>query len=96
MIHPSLENYSIIFSKRADKYFDTLDKKIKQQVLKKIRLLQTNCEKLDIKKLKSRHTLYRLRVGNLRAIYSIKYDRIVIYVVAIGHRKNVYRNLNFA
>jgi len=96
MVHPSFHDYTIIFSKSAEKFLDTLDKKTKQRILEKVRELQTNSENLDIKKLKSRNTLYRLRVGNFRIIYSFKHDRLVIYIVAIGHRKDIYQQANFA
>jgi len=96
MVHPSFHDYIIIFSKSAEKFLDTLDKKTQQCILEKVRELQTNSENLDIKKLKSRHTLYRLRVGNCRIIYSIKHERLVIYIVAIGHRKDIYHQTTFA
>jgi len=89
VVHPSFQNYTIIFSKSAEKFLDALDKKTKLRILEKVRELLTNAENLDIKKLKSRHTLYRLRVGNFRVIYSIKNERLVIYILAIGHRKDI-------
>ena len=94
MVHPNFSNYTIIFSKSAEKFLDSLDKLTKQVILKKIRELQINSENLDIKKLKSRHTLYRLRVGNFRVIYALQHERVIIYVVDIGHRKDIYQHLN--
>ena len=35
--------------------------------------------------------MYRLRVGEYRVIYSIEGRRLVILVVRIGHRRDVYR-----
>jgi len=96
MVHPNLREYTIIFSKGAEKFLDTRDRKTKQQILNKVRELQTSSKNLDIKKLKSRHTLYRLRVGNFRIIYGIKHERMVIYIVAIGHRKDIYQHSSFA
>ena len=37
--------------------------------------------------------LYRVRVGQYRVAYTIDDDRIVVVVVAVGHRKDVYRLL---
>ena len=96
MVLPNLSNYTIIFSKSAEKFLDTLDKSTKNRILQKVKELRTNSDTLDIKKLKSSYGLYRLRVGNHRVIYALKYDRIVIYVVAIGHRKDIYQHLNYA
>lgn len=36
---------------------------------------------------------YRVRVGDYRAIYAIRDDRLVILVVKVGHRSDVYKDL---
>ena len=41
-------------------------------------------------KLKGRDA-YRIRQGNYRIIYEVNDDRILIVVVAIGHRKDIYK-----
>ena len=53
-----------------------------------------NSEDLDIKKLHSHHELYRLRVGHFRIIYTFDHERIIIYITAIGYRKDIYQHLN--
>jgi len=93
MMHANLAGYKIIFSKNAEKFLDTIDKPTRQRVFEKVYELRSNSENLDIKKLKLYQALYRLRVGNLRVVYTIKHKLIVIYIVAIGHRKDVYKCL---
>ncbi len=88
--------YTIVFSKSAEKFLKTLDKSARQRVITKIKELCTNSENLDIKKLKSRRALYRLRVGRFRVIYTIESERLVIYIVGVGHRKNIYQSSSFA
>ena len=44
-----------------------------------------------VKKLTGLDDLYRIRVGDYRVIYQIQDDRLVVLVVRIGHRKDVYR-----
>ena len=91
MIHPGLEGYKIEFSKEALNFLHTLDKSSSQRAFKKIKELTSNAENLNLKKIKStKYNLYRLRVGNYRVIYSIEHDRITIFIVAIGHRKDIY------
>jgi mRNA interferase RelE/StbE len=96
MLYPAFDQYKIVFSKTAGKFLDTLDKETKQKILKKIKAMQSGATNLDIKKLKSRYTLYRLRVGNFRIIYTIKYECKIIYIVVIGFRKNIYQQAFFA
>jgi mRNA interferase RelE/StbE len=42
-------------------------------------------------KLSGRGDLYRLRVGRYRVVYSVGDAELVVVVVRVGHRKNVYR-----
>jgi mRNA interferase RelE/StbE len=96
MADASFQNYTIIFSRSAEKFLDSLDKPTRQRIFEKIRELKTNSANLDTKKLKSQYNLYRLRVGNFRVVYTIKHEQIIIYIVAIGHRKDIYQHLHFA
>ena len=47
----------------------------------------------DVKKLADTSDLYRLRVGNYRVAYQINDGELVILVVKVGNRRDVYRNL---
>ena len=44
-----------------------------------------------VKKLAGAEDLYRIRVGDYRVDYQIHDDRLIVLVVRIGHRKDVYR-----
>ncbi|MFF2020732.1 type II toxin-antitoxin system RelE/ParE family toxin [Streptomyces sp. NPDC058171] len=50
-------------------------------------------EDADIKKLAGPSGLYRLRVGNFRVAYQVNDGELVVLVVKVGDRRNVYRNL---
>ena len=96
MAYANFSNYKIIFSKTAEKFLDKLDLKTKQHILLKIKELKTNNQNLDIKKLKSRNILYRLRIGSFKIIYTLRHEVIIIYIVVIGYRKDIYQKLNLA
>ncbi|HZX11147.1 MAG TPA: type II toxin-antitoxin system RelE/ParE family toxin [Acidobacteriota bacterium] len=50
--------------------------------------------KNNIKKLKgTKESYYRLRVGNYRVIFKKEEERLIIIVIRIGHRKEVYFSL---
>ncbi|MGC8643717.1 MAG: type II toxin-antitoxin system RelE family toxin [Isosphaeraceae bacterium] len=44
-----------------------------------------------VKKLSGEEDLYRIRVGSHRVIYAIRDDRLIVLVLRIGHRKDIYR-----
>jgi mRNA interferase RelE/StbE len=91
MVHSSCEGFAIIFSDETKKDFKKLEQKTILKIFEKIKdLTSAKADNLDIKKLKTKTTLYRLRVGDYRVVYSIQKEKIIIYVVVVGHRKDVY------
>lgn len=91
MVHPKCIGYEVILSDEAKRFLKKLDSKIVSRILAKLKdLTSEKCENLDIKKLKENKSLYRIRVGDYRIIYSINNREIIVFVVKIGHRKDVY------
>ena len=45
-----------------------------------------------VEKLAGQQQRYRLRQGRYRIIYEIQDEELIIVVVKIGHRRNVYRS----
>ena len=43
-------------------------------------------------KLKGYENEYRIRVGNYRVRYQVNAEQVVIFLLRVGHRKDVYRN----
>ena len=43
------------------------------------------------KKIEGEDALYRLRVGNYRILYQVKGKILLVLVVGIGHRRDIYR-----
>ena len=81
--------YKIIFQKQAEKFFRKLDKNEQEQVAKKINELSNN-PKLGKPLVEKLAGLWSLRIGNYRAIYAIKNEELIVLVLKLGHRKNVY------
>lgn len=95
MVHPPCIGYAIIFTDESKKDLKKLDKQIILKILEKIKnLVSPKFESLNIKKLKLNNSLYRLRVADYRVVYCIKHEQIIVYVVAIGHRKDIYNSLD--
>ncbi len=63
-----------------------------ENILKKIKTLAQNpyLENNNIKRLKSKEELYRLRIGDYRVVYEIANDRLLISIIKIQTRGNIY------
>lgn len=79
--------YKIIIKKKAKKFIDKLPKNERLRVAKAIEQLP-NGE--DIKKLKGHSDLLRLRVGDYRIIYTVDNGELIVYVVDVGNRGEIY------
>ncbi len=82
--------YSIFFRKSVWKDFDPIPKRDLKRILDRIAALAAQprphgCEKL------SGQERYRLRQGRYRIVYSVEDDKLAVWVVKVGHRKDVYR-----
>ena len=83
------------FVKSSRREFDDLPRKTQDKELEALQLLATNpfSELLRIKKLKGVESLYRFRVGDYRVVYEVRREVLLILVIKIGHRRDVYRQL---
>ncbi len=74
----------------AVRELETLPKKDRVRVVARIQKLSAEPRPPGSEKL-SGHELYRLRQGDYRVVYSIEDADLIVLVVKIGHRKEVYR-----
>lgn len=84
-----MADYKIEIKKSAQKEIKNLPNKELKKVIDKIASLASEPRPTGCKKL-SGEEKYRIRVGSYRVLYSIEDDILVIYVVKVGHRKDVY------
>jgi mRNA interferase RelE/StbE len=83
--------YEIIIKPSAEKAFGKLPKALQGKILEALEQLCVNPRPSGVKKLKSTFNFYRIRVGEYRVIYSINDTVLIVAVVKIAHRKDVYR-----
>jgi len=83
--------YSIRFTPRARRDFSALDRTVQQRLQLHIDRLAENPFPPGAKKLHAEEPYYRIRVGDYRVIYQVEAHQLVIIVVKIGHRREVYR-----
>jgi mRNA interferase RelE/StbE len=83
-------NYQVFLSAKAEKELDKLPSQIANQLIDAIESLGENPRPTGYIKLKGR-SAYRVRSGNYRIIYEIQDRILLVEVIAIGHRKDIYK-----
>ena len=83
--------YSIEFQPSARKALESLPRTIQSRISRAINALVDEPHPYGSKKLSGEHDVWRIRVGDYRVLYTIENLRLVIWVLKIGHRREVYR-----
>ena len=81
--------YELEFTSQSEKFLKKLDGKEQSRMDKKFLDLQNN-PKIGKPLVGKLAGLWSLRVGGNRAIYEIKHDKLIILILKIGNRKNIY------
>jgi mRNA interferase RelE/StbE len=85
-------SYRVLIKASAAKEIEAVDpKKDRQRIVTAIRSLADDPRPAGCEKLAGEDDRYRIRVGRYRIIYSIGDDELLVFVVRVGHRKDVYR-----
>ena len=82
--------YSVIVSKSAKKTLSKLPNEVVKKILDALDDLVEEPRPMGYIQLKGRGG-YRIRIGNYRVIYDINDDELLILVVEIGNRKEIYK-----
>ena len=86
-----MASYELVFKKSVAKDLRALPQQDVKRILQKIRALADDprppgCEKL------SGLERYRVRQGSYRVVYEIEDRRLIVLIVKVAHRRDVYRN----
>lgn len=84
-------SYKIEFSRSAERQFRALPKSVQVKLTPKIDALSDDPRPRKSKKLESELDLYRIRVGDYRVIYQVQDKALLVLVVKVADRKEVYR-----
>ena len=82
--------YRIVLKKSAKKFLDKLPLNERKRIVGEIEKLP---EGEDIKPLRGHDGLLRLRIGKYRAVYTVDNGRLVVVVIDVDSRGQVYKNL---
>ncbi len=85
--------YSVEFRPAVLKSMKRLPKRDLRRIKRKVDDLAENLPDPAATKMKGNNTFHRIRVGDYRIVYEIHEDWLVILVVKVGHRKDLYKRL---
>jgi mRNA interferase RelE/StbE len=83
--------YQVIISRIAEKQLASFPKLIANNITAKIDSLSITPRPVGSKKLEGSNKEYRIWTGDYRIIYRIEDIQLIIEVIRIGHRRDVYR-----
>ena len=80
--------YSIEFSETAEKQFYKLPKDIQIRIVSSLERIRIRPQAHVLRLVGSQY--FRLRVGDYGVILDIKEDKLTVFVIEVGHRRNIY------
>ncbi|HQP57142.1 MAG: type II toxin-antitoxin system RelE/ParE family toxin [Syntrophorhabdaceae bacterium] len=85
-----MAEYKVYFKESVEKDFSAIPKKDLQKILRRIEALTQDPRPQGHEKLTGQER-YRVRQGNYRIVYSTQDKEFTVWVVKIGHRRDIYR-----
>lgn len=85
--------YTIEYKNSVEKDLRKLPSTQLKGVVAKIRALTTNPHPEGSVKLRGSSNLFRIRYADYRVIYQIQNEKLIILIIKVGHRREVYREL---
>lgn len=84
-------NYRILYAESALKQLRKIDRSVAQRIIRAIDGLSSEPRPVGSIKLVGGSGELRIRVGNYRVVYEINDDEVVVLVLRVAHRREVYR-----
>lgn len=86
-----MRRYRLVFKPSAERAFLALPRDVQKRLDKRLLSLQDNPRPPGVIALTNELGVFRLRVGDYRVLYEIHDDVLLILVLKVGHRREVYR-----
>jgi mRNA interferase RelE/StbE len=83
--------YQVAFAPAAERQLRKLAREVQVRIVAAAESLQVNPRPRGVVKLEGSDGFYRIRVGDWRIVYQIEDERLIVLVLRIGHRRDVYR-----
>jgi mRNA interferase RelE/StbE len=86
-----MASYQVEFAKSAAKDLRSFDRQWIPKILDSIQALESDPWPNGCKKLVGAEHTYRVRIGDYRVIYDIRDNTLIVFVIRVRHRRDVYR-----
>ena len=83
--------YEVKLRPAAAKVVESLDKPVRRRVLARLEELRDDPRPPQCQKLKGKENEWRIKAGDYRIIYEIHDSVLLVKVIQVGHRREVYR-----
>jgi mRNA interferase RelE/StbE len=90
-MNQSPNQYRVELEPSAKRWLDKAERGVRRRILTALVGLAENPRGPAVKRLRSTNH-YRLRVGDYRIIFELQEQRVLVLVLKIGHRREIYRN----
>ena len=88
-----MATYTVLFKRSADKALQKLPEKVQRRLVLAASDLAVEPRPAGCVRLEGEDNLWRIRVGDYRIVYTIEEKKLIVLVVRIAHRKDVYRDM---
>ncbi|MCD4830738.1 MAG: type II toxin-antitoxin system RelE/ParE family toxin [Anaerohalosphaeraceae bacterium] len=85
--------YKVQLDDKVVKYLQKLDADLKKRIFRKLRSFKNNPRPNGCVGVKGMKNLFRVRIGDYRIVYQIEDKKLLVLVVRVGHRKDVYNRI---
>jgi mRNA interferase RelE/StbE len=86
-----VSQYKVIFKSSADRKLRKLPAALQRRIVGEVEALANNPRPRGVVKLARHEDLWRIRVGDYHIVYEIRDNRLVILVLRLAHRKDVFQ-----
>jgi len=83
--------YTILLAPPAERQLKAFTPPVQKRLIRRLKTLRDNPRPQGVKKLAGEENLFRVREGDYRIIYTIEDKELIVLVVKIGDRKEIYR-----
>lgn len=85
--------YRVEFSKTARRQIERLPFGVRARIERKLQALADDPRPRGVVKMAGTDLGYRLRVGDYRVVYEIEDDILLVLVIGVAHRRDIYRGV---